>query len=147
MALKKCDECGEMADEAKAFCPACGNPFVAEEQRTEASKFDSLDGTMQLGNTMFNMMLSDMGLNTKERAGLSQQQQVEVLKPVAPAPAPKPVAPKPAAAPAPAAVPQPAVKKSGSNNTWFIIGGIVIAVLLLLIFLAIAFVVYQMYFR
>lgn len=145
MALKQCDKCTEMADEAKAFCPACGNPFVVEEQRQEASKFDSLDSTMQMGNTMFNIMLSDMGLNTKERPGL--QKQVEILKPIAPAAPVAPVGkPKPIETQPQSERSAPPAKKT-SNAKLYILGGIVIVVLLFLIMLVVAFLVYQIYFR
>ena len=40
MGLKQCTKCSEMVDEAKAFCPACGNAFVEEEERQEKSKFE-----------------------------------------------------------------------------------------------------------
>jgi hypothetical protein len=63
MGLKQCDKCSEMVDEAKAFCPGCGNAFVEEEKRQEASKFEKLDPTVQFGKTMYSQMLEDMGLN------------------------------------------------------------------------------------
>ena len=63
MGLRQCEKCSEMVDEAKAFCPGCGHAFVAEEKRKEASKFDRSDSTVQFGQTMYNEMLSDMGLN------------------------------------------------------------------------------------
>ncbi|MBK8302282.1 MAG: hypothetical protein IPK98_02240 [Chloracidobacterium sp.] len=63
MALRQCDKCSEMVDEAKAFCPECGNVLVEEKQREEESAYESMDGTMQFGQTMYNQMLSDMGLN------------------------------------------------------------------------------------
>ena len=75
-----------MVDEAKAFCPACGNAFVEEEQRAEASKFDQLDGTMQLGQTMYNQMLSDMGLNISaapDKPAEPAKPAAQVIKPAA----------------------------------------------------------------
>src|SRR3954452_21759326 len=63
MGQKQCEKCGEMADEAKAFCPACGNAFVEEKKRQEESKFEKLDHTVQFGQTMYNQMLEDMGLD------------------------------------------------------------------------------------
>jgi hypothetical protein len=71
MALKQCEQCSEMVDEAKAFCPGCGNAFVSEKPRAEVSEFDQMGHTVQLGQTMYNQMLTDMGLNiskTPERA-------------------------------------------------------------------------------
>lgn len=68
MATKQCGNCSEMVDEAKAFCPGCGDAFVDEEQRENVSDFDKLDSTVQLGQTMYNQMLSDMGLNISKTA-------------------------------------------------------------------------------
>jgi hypothetical protein len=62
MAQKQCGKCGELVDEAKAFCPGCGNAFVEEEGR-EATRFDEMGSTAQIGQTMYNQMLSDMGLS------------------------------------------------------------------------------------
>jgi hypothetical protein len=78
---KTCPKCSEMVDEAKAFCPACGHSFVDEQKRTEASRYDQADHTMQMGATMYNNMLSDMGLNLKKEP----EKRVEVLKPAVPA--------------------------------------------------------------
>ena len=137
MADKTCPQCGENVDEAKAFCPACGHAFVDEQQRADASKYDQADHTMQMGQTMYNSMLSDMGLNLKKEP----EKRVEVLKPVAVQPAqplqpvagtvhrpqPQPQAPPQQAQPAP-------VQKKSKKKFWIIT--IVIAVLLLLIFAA-----------
>ena len=60
---KQCDTCGEMVEEAKAFCPGCGNAFVEEKTRGSISEFDLSNRTVQLGQTMYNQMLSDMGLS------------------------------------------------------------------------------------
>ncbi len=67
MGLRKCEKCEEMIDEAKAFCPGCGHAFVEEQVRQERSNFDTADHTMQLGQTMYNQMLSDMGLNISKK--------------------------------------------------------------------------------
>lgn len=63
MALKDCGKCGEKVDEAKAFCPGCGHALVEERERTDSTSFDQADMTMHLGQTMYNQMLTDMGLN------------------------------------------------------------------------------------
>jgi hypothetical protein len=63
MGLRQCEKCDEMVDEAKAFCPGCGHAFVEEEKRQKASEFERSENTVQLGQTMYNQMLSDMGLN------------------------------------------------------------------------------------
>ena len=56
-----------MVDEAKAFCPECGNPFVAEETRSEQTEHDRLDGTMMLSKSNYNIMLSEMELDITEQ--------------------------------------------------------------------------------
>ena len=91
MGEKQCSKCGEMVDDAKAFCPGCGNAFVEEKKRTSVSEFEQLDHTVRLGDTMYNQMLSDMGLNVSKqpnRAGKNTDAVVtpepEVSSPVAP---------------------------------------------------------------
>lgn len=64
MSLKKCEKCGEDVDVAKAFCPECGNPFVQEEKRQEATEFEKQAGTVAFSNSVFNMMLGKMDLDT-----------------------------------------------------------------------------------
>ncbi len=66
MTLKKCLKCGELADEAKAFCPECGNSFENETVRKEDSEFELSSGTMRMTGSAFDLMLSDMGLNISE---------------------------------------------------------------------------------
>ena len=129
MAEKTCPQCGETVEEAKAFCPACGNAFVAEEQRTDTSAYEQADHTMQMGQTMYNNMLSDMGLNIKK---LEPEKRVEVLKPVAVQPAQvlQPVASTRQAAQPP---PQEPAKDSGAK-VWIIT--LVVAIVLLLVLLA-----------
>lgn len=84
MGQKACDKCGELVDEAKAFCPACGNAFVEEEQRQEESKFEQMDNTVQMGNTMYGQMLSDMGLNISKTPDAPQpEKRVEMIAPIA----------------------------------------------------------------
>jgi hypothetical protein len=120
----QCGKCGEQVDEAKAFCPGCGNAFVEEEKRTTVSDFDRSNETVQLGSTMYNQLLSDMGLNIPKAADKS----VSVPEAVAE----KPAAP-PAAAPPEAA--QPAAKPS-SHVKWLIIGAVVVLGLVVLVILA-----------
>ncbi len=133
MGLKQCDKCSEMVDEAKAFCPACGNAFVEEEHRSISTNFEAMDSTVQLGQTMYNQMLSDMGLNISKSPD-APEKRVEVLTP-----APVPVAP---AAPAAAASPQPRaespVQKQASSGTlkWILIGGAVLIILGLIVLIA-----------
>lgn len=121
MGLKQCDKCGEMVDEAKAFCPGCGHAFVEEEKRQTASSFEKMDNTVQLGQTMYNQMLSDMGLNISKTP--QPEKRIEVLEPAVSTVKPaenKTVKPKPA-----------------SNTKWFILGG-VLALLVIMIVLAAA---------
>ena len=89
MGLRQCDKCGDMVDEAKAFCPGCGNAFVEEEKRQKKSDFEQQDNTVQLGNTMYNQMLADMGLNISKPASAAEKR-IEVISPVGePAPSVK----------------------------------------------------------
>ena len=76
----QCGKCGEMVDEAKAFCPSCGNAFV-EEEKPKTTAFQQLDHTVQFGQTMYNQMLEDMGLNISETL-VSNESPVEVIKPI-----------------------------------------------------------------
>lgn len=112
MGQKRCDKCEEMVDEAKAFCPGCGNAFVEEEGR-EASHFEKMDNTIQLGQTMYNQMLSDMGLNVAKGAP-PQEKRIEIIEPVAAA--------SPLQKKAPVEPPSP----GWSNKTKWIILGVVI---------------------
>ncbi|MEO7539589.1 MAG: hypothetical protein ABIV21_06155 [Pyrinomonadaceae bacterium] len=137
MGLKQCGQCSEMVDEAKAFCPGCGNAFV-EEQKREASEFDRLDNTVQFGQTMYNQMLSDMGLNISKqpepakapesvvrRAEKPSQTRIEVIVPAA-------------AAPAKPAVKAPGQPKPASYTKWWILGGVALLLLFLLLLAAAA---------
>lgn len=143
--MRQCDKCGEMVDEAKAFCPACGHAFVEEEKRTDQSKFDQLDHTMQMGQTMYNQMLSDMGLNLAD----TQKETVEPVKPSAQIIQPavrqqilQPVVTqtvKPAAGNATAEAATPVTPKMSKRTKWVIIAAVV-AVLLFLLVIVIALV-------
>ncbi len=118
MALKDCAKCGEMVDEAKAFCPGCGHAFAAEAKRDEASGFDKMEGTVRLGQTIYNQMLSDMGLQTPKLSGPGEKQSVAI--------GPKPAATKP--------LDQNVDKpKSNKKTKWFIVGGIIVLLFLLAI--------------
>ena len=117
MGLKKCDKCEDMVDEAKAFCPGCGSAFVEEEQRQDVSSFERLDNTVQLGNTMYNQMLSDMGLNI-DKAPEKPEKRIEVIAPIATAPTAK-AAPRRTDAPA-----------KRSNTIWIVLAVVVLLVLL-----------------
>src|SRR5712671_5942459 len=110
MGLKKCDKCDEMVDEAKAFCPGCGSALVDEERRQDVSSFERLDKTVQLGNTMYNQMLSDMGLNIA-KAPETPEKRIEVIAPIETASAPKT---EPAAGPAKASGPS-------SRTIWIVL--------------------------
>ena len=125
MSLRECDKCGEMVDEAKAFCPGCGRAFVEEAVRTESTEFNLLDGTMKMGDTMYNQMLSDMGLNTSAQPNKT----TEVVQPAV-----QPVQQTINAEPQP--VIQPTAKVSDASpgaNRWVVIGGIAVFLLLVLL--------------
>lgn len=123
MGQKACEKCGELVDEAKAFCPACGNAFVEEEQRQEESKFEQMDNTVQMGNTMYGQMLSDMGLNISKPpdTAVHPEKRVQVIAPIAP------VATNTAPPPARDPVESPAKK---SYLMWIIIGAAALILLL-----------------
>jgi hypothetical protein len=129
---KTCPQCGETVGEVKAFCPSCGHAFVDEEKRADASKYEQADHTMQMGQTMYNAMLSDMGLNVKKEP----EKRVEVLKPVAVQPAQvlQPVAGTQAAPTRPQPAQAPPPEKKSNKKIWIIT--IVIALVLLLILAA-----------
>ncbi len=114
MGQKRCDKCEEMVDEAKAFCPGCGNSFV-EEERREASHFEKMDNTVQLGQTMYNQMLSDMGLNVAKAP--PSEKRIEIIEPVASV---APTAKRPSGPPPPTGV--------SKKTKWLILGAIILAV-------------------
>ncbi|MEP6787063.1 MAG: hypothetical protein ABJB40_01430 [Acidobacteriota bacterium] len=131
MGLKQCDKCSEMVDEAKAYCPGCGNAFVEEKTRQEASGYERMDPTVQLGQTMYDQMLSDMGLNISKPPDIVEKR-VEIIAPVATAPKPQP-------APIPIPATAPVVK---SSKKWLYIAGAVILVLVFLLVIALAALVF-----
>lgn len=149
MTERPCDKCGEMVSVTKAFCPACGNALVEEETRSDTSEFQNLDGTMQMGQTMYNQMLSEMGLNISA----TPEQLSEAVKPVVsemtPPVASRPLQPvkaeviRPIATEtlAPAAPPAAAPQRKDRTKLLLIIGGLILAgwvlVLLLIAFFAI----------
>ena len=149
MSQVACDKCGEMVSVTKAFCPACGHALVEEEARSETSEFQNLDGTMQLGQTMFNQMLSDMGLNISATPEKLTEAVKPVLSELSPAPAAKPtptvkaevIRPIATETLAPAAPPAAAPERKGRTKLLLIIGGVVLVgwvlILLLIAFFAI----------
>ena len=121
MVLRQCEKCSEMVDEAKAFCPGCGQPLIDEQVRETRSNFDTADHTMQLGQTMYNKMLSDMGLNISKSPD-PVEKRIEVIAPV-------PTTPNPSAR-------SPAEIKPSGNKKW-----IIAAVLLVLLLFAFAVII------
>ncbi|MFT3742983.1 MAG: hypothetical protein QM785_01695 [Pyrinomonadaceae bacterium] len=105
-----------MVDEAKAFCPGCGHAFVEEQKRSQTSNFDTMDSTVQLGQTMYNQMLSDMGLNIS-KAPDPVEKRVEILAPVA-------------AVPTSGTGVMPSAPRSSATKKW-IIFGVLIAIFFL----------------
>jgi len=123
-----------MVDEAKAFCPGCGHAFVEEEKREEESKFNQMDGTMQFGQTMYNQMLSDMGLNVSSqptKAAEPVQPATQVIKPAVPETRPVQQILRPAVEQAA----QEAVPTTAGVNKW-LIAGIAVVILIFLIIAA-----------
>jgi len=131
MGLKQCDTCSEMVDEAKAFCPGCGGAFVEEEKRQESSKFEKLDHTVQFGQTMYNQMLEDMGLNISSAPDRGEKR-VEVIAPIQTETVAPPAKTRQISV---AAAVKPAEKaseksESASNTKWYILIGIAVIFLL-----------------
>ncbi len=126
--LRRCDKCEEMVDEAKAFCPGCGASLLEEEGR-EATKFEKMDNTVQLGQTMYNQMLSDMGLG-KEKGPSAPDRRVEIIEPVVSNPKPTKQA---------VLVPHSA---GSSKIKWIILGAAAILVVGLIILVATGFLLY-----
>jgi len=130
MAERQCENCGETADSARAFCPACGEPFVQEEKREKESNYEIMNPTVQMGQTMYGQMLSDMGLNISKPQG---EKRVETLAPIGAAPqrqeTPVPEVPrqqtlKPVAGSQPPAIaPPPPVSNRKSYLVWGLIAG------------------------
>lgn len=117
MGQKQCEKCGEVVDEAKAFCPGCGNAFVEELTRESVSDFDQSKHTVQLGQTMYNQLLSDMGLNLQQSGQHEKQKRTEVIAPA--------VTAQPEAESKPAAEPASKI----STSTILIIAGLALLVL------------------
>jgi hypothetical protein len=128
METRTCENCGESVDAAKAFCPGCGNAFVEERKRAQQSEFDRHDSTVQMGQTMYNQMLSEMGLNISKPAQkpAAEPKRADVVVPLTPA-APvsvelKPAAPSPAghgqSAPTRPAAAEPADRQKPGSNKW-----------------------------
>lgn len=80
MSLKICEKCGETVDEAKAFCPECGNSFVNEEKRKDSSEFDKYAGTIEMSKSVFNIMLSKMDLDTSRSPEEEKSKNEEAVK-------------------------------------------------------------------
>src|SRR4051812_16950896 len=122
MGLRRCDKCDEMVDEAKAFCPGCGNSFVDEEKRQEASNFDKVDRTVQFGQTMYNQMLEDMGLNIGAIA-TPIEKRAEVIEPVRAERIPEPVSEK-IQRELPPKTEKKAAGHAASNTKWYVLAGV-----------------------
>jgi hypothetical protein len=129
MNTKRCEKCGEIVDAAKAFCPSCGDAFVAEETREKASEFEASAGTVQYSSSLFNQLLSDLDLDISEvpeKPAPAKSAELKVKKPqseqmplvnVGVAKVDKDI---------------PAEKPSGLRKKWLIIGGIALSLIVLL---------------
>lgn len=139
MALRQCDKCSEMVDEAKAFCPECGNALVEEKQREEESAYNSMEGTMQFGQTMYNQMLSDMGLNISaapdKKVDEPAAQPPQIIEPLLQPPV-QPVHQVLQPIETGIATTPVVTQKPTSGNKWLIVG--VVGALLLLILIVVA---------
>ena len=142
MGQKQCGKCGEMVDEAKAFCPGCGHAFVDEKKRTSVTDFDRSNPTVNLGSTMFNQMLSDMGLNISKEPGKPQPQKgrVEVVTPVV-----QSVQPAASASRAQNRAPQ-ATQRANRSRIWIIVA-IIAGILFFVLAAIIILVAFILYFR
>ena len=129
MGQKQCEKCGETVDEAKAFCPECGHAFVEEKKRTSVSDFEKTNPTVQLGATMFNQMLSDMGLNISKEPNPSDKERVVIAPAVRPA------------------VPEPSKTPTRSGRTKWIIAGVVVGLILFILAALIIVAAFILYFR
>jgi len=148
MVLRQCDQCNEMVDEAKAFCPGCGNAFVEEEKRQEASKFEKLDNTVQFGQTMYNQMLEDMGLNISDAPKQAEKRvetiataKTEIVQPIKAA---KTVVVSPAVA---TNNKQPEKPKPKSHVKWYILIGLAAGFIFLIALASAIFVIFEIWSR
>jgi hypothetical protein len=105
-----------------------------------------MDSTVQLGQTMFGNMLSDLGLNISKTPGAAEKK-VEVIAPAAEAARPEEKA-TPAADTSKASVPPPVAsgketesRPAANSNRLVAVGGAVVIVIWLLI-LIVAFVMF-----
>lgn len=134
MALIECEKCGEQVDDAKAFCPACGNSLIEERRRTLSTNFEQMDMTVQLGNTMFNQMLNEMGLKSGKPDGHDLPAEPPKM---APLPTTTVVPPAAAAPRSKLEAPVDIVPPKASNRKVWVIT-IVVALVLLFVLLAAA---------
>lgn len=158
--MRQCDKCGESVAEAKAFCPGCG-ASMDEEAEGVKPEGENLDGTMQFGQTMYNRLISEMGLDLAATPSAEKAPEPPVVAAPVIQKAPEPVRPsaeqivlKPAARPAAQATvlkpavaakqPEPAAVEPKKSNLWkWLIGLAVVLVLLaLLIVIAAAAIVF-----
>ena len=129
MGLRQCNKCSEMVDEAKAFCPGCGNAFVEEESR-EATTFEKLDHTVEFGQTMYSQMLEDMGLKISDAPDLAEKR-VEMITSIKKEITVSPVKTTESSTAKPAEnIPDP--PKSTLNLKLYIFGGLSVLVLLVI---------------
>jgi hypothetical protein len=116
-----------MVDEAKAFCPGCGDALV-EEERPKTTAFQKLDHTVQFGQTMYNQMLEDMGLNISETPDPTEGR-VQVIAPLKTDVTIPPIEIN-ASPPAQHEKEYPDKGKSGTNLKWYILSGLAVIILL-----------------
>lgn len=61
-----------MVDAAKAFCPECGSPMVAEEQRQTTTEFNVYTGTERITRSAYNIMMKEMELDISESPPIAE---------------------------------------------------------------------------
>ena len=97
---RQCAKCNSMVDAAKAFCPDCGSPMLAEKQRQTTTEFNVYEGTDRITRSAYRIMMKDMELDISESPPIREN------------------APAPQTAPA-----------KSSAKIWMIIGGALFAFL------------------
>ncbi len=148
MGLRECDECGEMVDDVRAFCPGCGKSFLNETQRSKPTIFDRSNETEQFDASMLNMILSDMGLDIskapnpgEDRVVSVPQMRIEVGKPEHA----KVIEPVSEAVRLPEDSDDRPNLPGKSNLKWFVLGGVILVLIFLFLLVLAAAVLFFMF--
>lgn len=140
MNQRQCAKCDSMVDAAKAFCPDCGEPMDAEQEREGTTEFDQHPATVQFSDSDFGRLMQKMDLDTSEHAEFKDEEEV-AIQPEG-TEGPDPVQPEVAKDPTPVyrevtEDPKPVqpevaeTTKPANNSDWImaIIAGLIFAVL------------------